>query len=176
MGTVTTPRPATRASASAGDLPGLYDRHAAEMFAYARLLTRSQTEAEDAVQEAFLRVARQAEQLATVRNLRSYLFRVLRNEALRQRSRWLRWRARDLAGGVLCLEEAAEPERRERAREVEAAMQRLPAAQREVVFLKVWQELTFAEIGKVFGVSNNTVASRYRYGIEKLRELLSDAR
>ena len=46
----------------------------------------------------------------------------------------------------------------------------LPAEQREVVFLKIYEGLTFKEIGSVCGVSANTAASRYRYGIEKLRE------
>ena len=46
----------------------------------------------------------------------------------------------------------------------------LPAEQKEVVFLKVFDGMTFKEIGSVCGVSSNTAASRYRYGIEKLRE------
>ena len=46
----------------------------------------------------------------------------------------------------------------------------LPAEQKEVVFLKVFDGMTFKEIGSVCDVSSNTAASRYRYGIEKLRE------
>ncbi len=46
----------------------------------------------------------------------------------------------------------------------------LPEEQKEVIYLKVFDGLTFREIGSVCGVSANTAASRYRYGIEKLRE------
>jgi RNA polymerase sigma-70 factor (ECF subfamily) len=46
----------------------------------------------------------------------------------------------------------------------------LPAEQREAVYLKIFDGLTFKEIGSVCGVTANTAASRYRYGIEKLRE------
>jgi len=46
----------------------------------------------------------------------------------------------------------------------------LPTEQKEVVFLKVFEGLTFKEIGSACGISANTAASRYRYGIEKLRE------
>ena len=46
----------------------------------------------------------------------------------------------------------------------------LPAEQKEVIFLKVFDGLTFKEIGSVCGISANTAASRYRYGLEKLRE------
>ena len=48
----------------------------------------------------------------------------------------------------------------------------LPKAQYEVVILKHWEELTFAEIADVLGKSQNTVASRYRYAMEKLQRSL----
>ncbi|MCK7476508.1 MAG: ECF-type sigma factor [Candidatus Moduliflexus flocculans] len=51
-----------------------------------------------------------------------------------------------------------------------ARVEGLPAEQREAVYLKVFDGLTFREIASVCGVSANTAASRYRYGIEKLRE------
>ena len=50
----------------------------------------------------------------------------------------------------------------------------LPADQKEAVFLKVVDGLTFKEIGAVCGVSANTAASRYRYGIAKLREAVGE--
>jgi DNA-directed RNA polymerase specialized sigma24 family protein len=48
----------------------------------------------------------------------------------------------------------------------------LPDDQREVTILHVWGELTFSQIGEVLAVSSNTVASRYRYALAKLRELM----
>ena len=42
--------------------------------------------------------------------------------------------------------------------------------------MKIWGENTFAEIGEILGVSLNTVASRYRYGLERLRKGLESAR
>jgi RNA polymerase sigma-70 factor, ECF subfamily len=57
-------------------------------------------------------------------------------------------------------------------RNLRRALAALPADQREVLVLHVWGELTFSEVGKLLGVSSNTVASRYRYGLTKLRELL----
>ena len=48
----------------------------------------------------------------------------------------------------------------------------LPAEQREVVHLKVFEGMTFQEIADLCGESINTVASRYRYAIEKLRDQL----
>ena len=52
------------------------------------------------------------------------------------------------------------------------AMAKLPAEQREVVSLHIHGKMKFREIAEQLNVSINTVQSRYRYGIEKLRTLL----
>ena len=52
-------------------------------------------------------------------------------------------------------------------------MRALPAEQREVVYLRVYEGKTFQEIADWLAVSINTVASRYRYAMEKLRERLA---
>lgn len=57
-------------------------------------------------------------------------------------------------------------------RNVRRALQSLPEDQRQTVVLHIWGELTFAEIAEVLNVSPNTAASRYRYALEKLRELV----
>ena len=51
-------------------------------------------------------------------------------------------------------------------------LEKLPAAQREVIVLKFWNHCTFEEIGELTGISPNTAAGRYRYGLEKLRAAL----
>ena len=56
--------------------------------------------------------------------------------------------------------------------QVQAAVKRLPPEQAEVVVLKIWEEMTFAEIAEVLGESLNTTASRYRYALEKLSRSL----
>ena len=53
------------------------------------------------------------------------------------------------------------------------ALRRLPVRQSEVVVLKVWEGLTFAQIGEVLAVSPATATSRYRYALEKLSLLLA---
>src|SRR5205809_292203 len=52
------------------------------------------------------------------------------------------------------------------------ALERLPNDQREVLVMKIWNELTFAEIADALGISQNTAASRYRYGLAALRKTL----
>jgi len=48
----------------------------------------------------------------------------------------------------------------------------LPCDQREAIVLKIWHCYTFEDIGEIAGVSPNTAAGRYRYGLEKLRNSL----
>lgn len=63
-------------------------------------------------------------------------------------------------------------EDRERARMVQDAMNKLPENQREVITLKMWGGLTFAEIGESLGIPPNTAASRFRYGLEELKRII----
>ena len=62
---------------------------------------------------------------------------------------------------------------KETAAKVEAAVKSLPQKFREVVTLKIWGELTFAQIAETLDIPMNTAASRYRYGLEHLRSKLS---
>ena len=52
------------------------------------------------------------------------------------------------------------------------ALAELPAEQRAVVHLKLWEQMTFAEIADALDIPANTAASRYRYGLDKLQALL----
>mgnify|MGYP001595827228 CR=1 FL=1 len=56
--------------------------------------------------------------------------------------------------------------------EVEHALRELPLEQREVIVLKVWGEQTFEAIGESLEISPNTAASRYRYGLDRMRRIL----
>jgi RNA polymerase sigma-70 factor (ECF subfamily) len=56
---------------------------------------------------------------------------------------------------------------------IQSAMARLPEAQREVLVLKIWGELTFDEIARELDIPLNTAASRYRYALAALRQELT---
>ena len=55
---------------------------------------------------------------------------------------------------------------------VAEAMGGLPEEQRAVVYLKLWEEMTFADIATTLGIPANTAASRYRYALDKLGDVL----
>ncbi len=59
---------------------------------------------------------------------------------------------------------------------LEQGLKELPQKFSEVIILKIWGDKTFAEIGEALEISQNTAASRYRYGIDILKRKLADVR
>lgn len=154
-------------------LDRLFDLYARELMGYLRALVRHEAAAEDLLQEVFMKLVKRLDRLRTVKNLRAYLFAMARNEAMNFLTRPTREKQLDSVPAVPLIEPG--PDATERAEEIarlEKALRRLPDEQREVVFLKCVEEFTFDEIGRMTGVSTNTAASRYRYGIQSLRGLL----
>jgi RNA polymerase sigma-70 factor (ECF subfamily) len=152
-------------------LGSLFDLVGPRLVRYAQALLRNATDAEDAVQAAVVRLARHPESLATARMPWAYCLRVVRNESLRLMSK-------QRPTSTLPERSLTSPfrhwsvEEEELRQKVLAAVRRLPAEQAEVVVLKVWENLTFLEIAGVTGEPANTVASRYRYALEKLQRSL----
>jgi RNA polymerase sigma-70 factor (ECF subfamily) len=153
----------------------LYDVFADRSHHYLAVRLDSRPDAEDVLQETFLRLVRNRRRLRGVANLSAYVFTVARNEACRwvqrkQRARLLTEEssAEDLFGQTYVTDIA----QRELAEQVARALADLPAEQREVVELKTQGRLTFREIADVTGAPQGTVASRYRAALDNLRHRL----
>lgn len=148
--------------------------HGPKLLLCARQWTHTAMDAEDVVQEAFIRFWRQQRKLGS--EPMALIVTSLRRTAIDLARRNLRRARREqLAAQDSPLETALfEPllEGDERRTAIEAALLRLPAEQREVLVLKIWGELTFAEIAGQLSLSPNTAASRYRYALVALRQEL----
>lgn len=156
-------------------LAALYDAHGLGVFGYVHAILADRAEAEDVVQEVFLRALARSRWWFGLSNPAGYLYRAARNEALsRLRKRSVRTRAAaELAYSVAMIAPVdGTLDAAEEAARVNAALLALPVEQREVVVLKVYQNMTFKEIAHVTGASQNTAASRYRYALAKLKEIL----
>lgn len=149
-----------------GEVRRLYDQHGGALVAYARSFVLDRTAAEDAVQLVFLKLLR-GETVVPDMPL-AYLYRAVRNTALNTRRKRERETSLDA--------ESAWFTHRQGNREAELALQQvlaeLPEEQRETVIMRIWSGMTLEEIASATGVPLNTVASRYRYALEKLRERL----
>lgn len=163
------------AGLAAGDaraLGLLYDRFGVRLYRVALGILRRQEDAEDAVQEVFVALVRSRQRLHEVRDLQAYLFTALRRAAGRCAAQRARLPIVPGAGLWETPDRPGRPCDDRRLQALERAIGALPPQQREVMLLKIDGELTFAEIGQVMGISSNTAASRYRYALEKLREML----
>ena len=157
------------------NLHQLYDEHAASVFGFVLNLTRSEPDTRDVLQELFLKIAARPDQLAAVRQPRAWLLRLAHNlaiDSLRRRTGHDHAIKRAAAEPALLFTPAPNPDETSYRNALSAALAELPAEQRAVVHLKLWDDLTFAEIADALGIPPNTAASRYRYGIDKLQTLL----
>jgi RNA polymerase sigma-70 factor (ECF subfamily) len=154
-------------------LAALYDRFARPLYRVAWSLLRSRPDAEDAVQEVFLGLVRSRPSLDGVENVRAYLFSALRHAVARLAARRKTDALPPEGPPVPSAEGDVDPEL---FRLLELGLAALPAEQREVLSLKIDGRLTFAEIAEVLGGRLKTVASRYRYALEKLRATVDAAR
>jgi RNA polymerase sigma-70 factor (ECF subfamily) len=137
---------------------------------FARQWVRSPADAEDIVQEAFVKFWRRNHRIDN----RALLYATVRSIALdliRCDSR----RARREAEAFSDVAQSTPPQfavEDESQRALATAVDLLPHEQREVLVMKIWNELTFAEIGSALEISQNTAASRYRYALSALKKNL----
>ena len=152
----------------------LYDACASRARHY--LLVRvGAADADDVLQETFVRLARSRRKLAKVDDLEAYVITVARNEAARTIARRARQRAkqRPLEAAELFCCRPGDTAARDAAETVAAALSQLTVELREVVELKAYVGLTFQQIARVTGLPQGTVATRYRTALAKMQSWIS---
>jgi RNA polymerase sigma-70 factor (ECF subfamily) len=147
-------------------LAALVDQYAGALYRVAFSVLRNQADAEDAVQETFVRVLRHRDSLGEVRDHRVWLIRIVWNIVL-DRKRRAKTRpetddvselARVLPSTGLSAEELAAAAQHHA--HVLAFVDQLPAKERQVLMLSAFEELTSVEIAAVLGISESSVRSR----------------
>jgi RNA polymerase sigma-70 factor, ECF subfamily len=152
--------------------PAEISAHIPRLRRYARALADDSQRADDLVQDTLERALTKFHLWRRGSDLRAWMFSIMHNVFINQ----LKTR-REFA-----LEEAVEarlesPPQSDalELRDLDAALKRLPAEQREVLLLVCLEELSYAQAGKVLGIPVGTVMSRLSRGRERLRVLMSGA-
>jgi RNA polymerase sigma-70 factor (ECF subfamily) len=161
--------------ADQSDLQRLYDEHAQALFAFLLNFTRSEHDTHDLLQEIFVRLAQQPGLLRGARDERAFLIRLAHNAAIDlMRRRGTRQKYHEQLGEEesSVFAPSTNPDETAFRESLSRALAELPPDQRAVVHLKLWENQTFEQIADALEISPNTAASRYRYGLDKLRERL----
>ena len=157
------------------DIERLYDEHAQPLFAFLLNFTRDEQDTRDVLQEILVKLAREPRLLAGVREERAFLIRLAHNAAIdlmRRRGTRDRTKENFAAECISPFAPTSDPDEKVFRDELVVALGELPEEQCAVVHLKLWEGLTFEEIAAVLEIPPNTAASRYRYGLDKLRDRL----
>ncbi len=164
------------------------EEHGPKLLLFARQQARSHEDAKDIFQDALVKLVekvRTGEFVGGQEAWQPYLYTAIRRLAIDlSRSVDRRKRREDNvvadaaevgfeANHPWFESESSDDETRE---QLEVRLKELPEKFSEVIIMKIWGERTFAEIGETLGISQNTAASRYRYGLEALKKSLSNAR
>jgi len=154
----------------------LVSRHHDSAFRVALGILRDEDGASDVAQEAFLKAFRGLRGFRGDASFRSWLLTIVANEArgiLRKAGR-RKELPLEAAGPVRSMEEAADDamEKAEDATRVKALLSELPEKQKQAVTLRIFEELSFREIGAQIGSSEGAARVNYHHGIRRLREML----
>lgn len=148
------------------------DRYYDEIYRFCLYLTGQATDSYDIVQEVFLRFIKYADSYE-YRNLKGYLLIIARNLC------------RDYfhhKKELYCLDDDILPGTEdaglcnlENRMILQQALVQLPVNQREIIILRVYEELKFHEIASILGCNLSTVKSRFRLGLKNLRKIMEEA-
>jgi RNA polymerase sigma-70 factor (ECF subfamily) len=152
------------------------------LYGYALVLTRNHAEAEDLVQETYVRALPAMGRLRADSNTKGWLFTILRNVWLNQLRKWRNGPQMiqiEVGDGIAdCIVEPSKDSydlyvSKMEAEQVRAAIQGLPVDFREIILLREYEDLSYQEIASILGCPVGTVMSRLGRARAKLRLLLA---
>jgi RNA polymerase sigma-70 factor (ECF subfamily) len=157
------------------EIQRVYDEHADGLFAFLLNFTRDEDDTRDLLQEIFIRIARRPELLRRARDERAFLIGLAHNAAvdlMHRRGAGEKYHELFGARQTALFATTSDPDEQLLRTAISSALGELPPEQRAVVHLKLWEGMTFEAMAAALEIPTNTAASRYRYGLDKLRERL----
>lgn len=150
-------------------LSAIIDRYYNDIYHFCLFLTGNEVDSYDITQDVFLRFIHYVDSYRH-KNLKGYLLMIARNLCMDYFSKKKNTAALETAENII--QENRQMERVENEIVLWQALQKIPEKQREVVVLRIYEEMKFHEIAKMLGCSLSTVKSRFRLGVENMRKVL----
>jgi RNA polymerase sigma-70 factor, ECF subfamily len=169
----------------------LVTRHRKPVYNFILRFVRDGHQAEDVLQETFLRLIKSADNYEKTAKFTTWMYTIARNLCVDAARRGKHRKAASLDAPIGSEEDGAslmdfvadggagvdrQTINRELALRIRKAVDELPDEQREIFLLREVSDLQFNEIARIVGIPENTVKSRMRYALEKLREALEEYR
>ena len=155
----------------------IYEKYKRDLLILAIALLNNTSAAEDVVHDVFLSFVQSIEKFRLTGSLKGYLLTCVANRA-RNVNKAKHRQSVELDPQEPASSSSDEPEQsilcNEQLRQLRDAMAQLPYDQREAIMLHFQAAMTFKRIADSLGISVNTVKSRYRYGLDKLRLILDE--
>jgi RNA polymerase sigma-70 factor (ECF subfamily) len=152
------------------ELEKIIEEYQNQLFSFAFFRVGSYAVAQDIVQDVFLKFFESEKKLSAVENIKTYLFKSISNACIDYKRKYgkIKITSVDFINDTVTDDSEEEKCVAEFFR-IENILIDLPEEQAEVIKLKFVDELNFVEIAEVLNASVNTIKSRYRYGIDKLK-------
>jgi len=154
----------------------LVRRYEGKLFALAWRMLHNRADAEDAVQEAFVKAYRSLKRFRGEARFSTWLYRIAVNHILNMLRKASRLRRRDL--DLERIPSTLTPSYAARQKELEVAVARaidqLPLRQRAIFHMRYEEERPHAEIAEILGISEGAVKASYHHAVTKLRKSLKD--
>jgi len=156
-------------------LKDVYEKHGSHLYRYALMILADHAQAQDAVQQVFMKAVKLGKRILEIASHDSYLRKAVRNECyeILKKRRQSDNAARLLSAQPILQKTPGATIDEDEQKILDSAIRKLPPDQREVLYMKVYEDKTFSQIARITGVSTNTAASRYRYAMDKLKETLT---
>ena len=153
----------------------IYEKYKTDMLILAMALLNDKSAAEDVMHDVFLSFVMNIEKFGLTGSLKGYLLTCVANRARNMNKAKHRQSVTSNPAEPVCSDSDVPPRAimcNEQLQQLGDAMAELPYDQREAIMLHFQARMTFRTISRSLGISVNTVKSRYRYGLDKLRSIL----
>ncbi|BBM85262.1 RNA polymerase sigma factor [Candidatus Uabimicrobium amorphum] len=150
-------------------MENVFDDFGGLILNYIKTIVGDAHQAEDVMQNVFIKLWKT--EIETLSNVKAYVITAARNEALTYIRKRNKTHLRPIAKECQLF---SREENTLRKMCIEEALLELPQEQREIVFLKIYAQLTFQKIADTLNIPLNTASSRYRYAMEKLSQILGE--
>ncbi|WP_372367993.1 RNA polymerase sigma factor [Candidatus Uabimicrobium sp. HlEnr_7] len=147
---------------------GVFDELGALVLSYIKTIVGDVHQAEDILQNVFVKLWKI--NIQSITNTKAYILTTARNESYTHIRKNKKFSAH-VAVDCQIFSKTTDPLRKIC---IEEALLKLPQEQREIIFLKIYAQLTFQKIADTLKIPINTASSRYRYAMEKLSDLLGE--